>query len=113
MMKENKQLLVIIHLSQFLDFITGIGGFVVPLIIWLLKKDEIYELDYHGKTILNFRISMFIYTLICIPFVFLFGVGILGFIVLGFIYLIFPIVNAVRASNNQIPHYPLSIKFIK
>ena len=80
MIKENKQLLVIIHLSQFLDFITGIGGFVVPLIIWLLKKDEIYELDYHGKTILNFRISMFIYTLICIPFVFLFGVGILGFI---------------------------------
>ena len=39
--------------------------------------------------------------------------GVLGFIVLGFIYLIFPIVNAVRASNNQIPHYPLSIKFIK
>ncbi len=113
MMKENKQLLVIIHLSQFLDFITGIGGFVVPLIIWLLKKDEIHELDYHGKTILNFRISMFIYTLICIPFIFLFGVGILGFIVLGCIYLIFPIVNAVRASNNQIPHYPLSIKFIK
>jgi len=112
-MKENKQLLVIIHLSQFLDFITGIGGFVVPLIIWLLKKDEIYELDYHGKTILNFRISMFIYTLICIPFVFLFGVGILGFIILGCIYLIFPIVNAVRASNNQTPHYPLSIQFIK
>ena len=27
-MKEDKQLLVITHLSQLLDFISGIGGFI-------------------------------------------------------------------------------------
>lgn len=111
-MKENRQLLVFTHLSQLLDFVTGIGGFIVPLIIWLVKKDEIFDMDRHGKAIINFRISMFLYLLICIPFVLLFGFGLLGFIAIGLFYIIFPIINAVRANNNQQPNYPLSIKFL-
>ena len=58
------------------------------------------------------KILMFLYLLICIPFVLLFGLGLLGFIVIGLFYIIFPIINAVRASNNQQPNYPLSIKFL-
>jgi uncharacterized Tic20 family protein len=112
-MKENKQLLVLTHLSQLLDFVSGIGGFIVPLILWLVKKDEIYGMNEHGKAILNFRISMFIYLLICIPAVFLLGLGIVGFIVIGIFYVIFPIINAVKASNNETPSYPMSIQFIK
>ena len=111
-MIENRQLLVLTHLSQLLDFVTGIGGFLVPLIIWLIKKDEVFDMDRHGKAILNFRISMFIYILICVPAILLFGLGILGFIVIGIFYLIFPIINALRASNNQPPNYPLSIQFL-
>ena len=111
-MIENRQLLVLTHLSQLLDLITGVGGFIAPLIIWLIKKDEVFDMDRHGKAILNFRISMFLYAIICIPAIFLFGLGILGFIVLGIFYLIFPIINALRASNNQEPNYPLSIKFL-
>jgi uncharacterized Tic20 family protein len=112
-MKENKQLLVLTHLSQLLDFVTGIGGFVVPLILWLTKKDEIRNMDAHGKAILNFRISMFIYILICIPLILLLGLGIIGLIAIGFFYLIFPIINAIRASNNEAPKYPFTIKFMK
>ena len=112
-MKENKQLLVLTHLSQLLDFVTGIGGFIVPLILWLTKKDEIFDMDIHGKAILNFRISMFIYLLICIPLVLVLGLGILGFIAIGFFYFIFPIINAIKASNNESPNYPFSISFIK
>lgn len=113
MKKEDKQLLVITHLSQLLDFVTGIGGFIVPLIIWLTKKDEIYNIDEHGKAILNFRISMFIYILLSIPLILFLGLGILMLIAISFFYLIFPIVNAIKASNNQPIHYPLSIQFIR
>lgn len=111
-MKEDKQLLVLTHLSQLLDFVTGIGGFVVPLILWLTKKDEIKNMDAHGKAILNFRISMFIYILICIPLILFLGLGIIGLIAIGFFYLIFPIINAIRASNNEAPKYPFTIKFM-
>ncbi|WP_347174416.1 DUF4870 domain-containing protein [Polaribacter uvawellassae] len=112
-MKENKQLLVLTHLRQLLDFVSGIGGFIVPLILWLVKKDEVYGMDTHGKAILNFRITMFIYLLICIPLVLFLGLGIVGFIVIGIFYLIFPIINAIRANNNEAPNYPFSIKIIK
>ena len=111
-MKENKQLLVFTHLSQLLDFVTGIGGFIIPLVLWLTKKDEIRGMDFHGKAIINFRITMFIYVLICIPLVLLFGLGLLGFFVIGIFYFIFPILNAIKASNNEAPNYPFSISFI-
>ena len=111
-MKEDKQLLVITHLSQLLDFVTGIGGFIVPLILWLTKKDEIKDMDAHGKAIINFRISMFIYILICIPLILLLGLGIIGLIAIGIFYLIFPIINAIKVSNNEAPNYPFSIRFI-
>ena len=113
MMIENRQLLVLTHLSQLLDLVTGVGGFIVPLVIWLTNKDDVIDMDLHGKAILNFRISMFIYLLICVPAIFLFGLGILGFIILGIFYLVYPIINALRASNNQPPNSPLSIQFLK
>lgn len=111
-MRRDKQLLIITHLSQLLDLVSGIGGFIVPLVLWAIKKDEVYGMDEHGKAILNFRISMFLYVLLCIPLILLFGLGILGFIVLGIFYLIFPIMNAIRASNEEEPNYPFSISFL-
>lgn len=111
-MRKDNQLLVLTHLSQLIDLFTVIGGFIVPLILWLTKKDEIMGMDKHGKAILNFRISMFIYVLLCIPLVLVFGLGILGFVVIGIFYLIFPIINAVRASNEEEPDYPMSIQFL-
>lgn len=112
-MKTNKQLLVLTHLSQLLDFVTGIGGFIVPLIIWIAKKDEVYDMDEQGKSILNFRISMFLYIIICIPMILFFGLGLLGFLVIGICYLIFPIINAIKVNNDEDPSYPFSIAFIK
>lgn len=111
-MKKDNQLLVITHLSQLLDLVTVIGGFIVPLILWLVKKDEVVGMDQHGKSILNFRISMFLYVLMCIPMVLFFGLGLLGFLLIGIFYLIFPIINAIKASNDQAPNYPLSIQFL-
>lgn len=112
MKRENKSLLAATHLSQLLDFVTGIGGLIVPLVIWLTQKDSVIGMDENGKSIINFRISMFIYVLICIPLILLFGLGLLGFVILGVLYFVFPIVNAIRASNGDRPHYPLSMKFV-
>ena len=93
-MKENRQLLVLTHLSQLLDFVSGIGGFVVPLILWLTKKDEIRNMDETGKAILNFRISMFIYVLICIPLILLLP----QFYELTGVWIAFPIADVLSAG---------------
>jgi len=112
-MKEDRQTLMLTHLSQLLDLVTGFGGFIVPLIMWVMKKDEIYDMDEHGKSIINFQLSMFIYAIICIPLILLLGLGFLGLIAIGILCLVFPIINAIKANNGERPNYPFSIQFIK
>ncbi|PTX41502.1 hypothetical protein C8P64_3302 [Christiangramia gaetbulicola] len=112
-MREDKQMLVMTHLSQLLDLVTGVGGFIVPLILWLTQKDKVAGMDMHGKMILNFQISLFIYSIICIPLIILFGLGILLLIIIGLIALILPIINALKVSNGEMPYYPLTIEFLK
>ena len=112
-MRNDNQLIVITHLSQLLDFITGFGGFIIPLILWLTNKEKVYTMDEHGKSIINFQLSMLIYAIISIPLILALGLGILLLIGIGLICLIFPIINAIKASNGETPHYPLSINFIK
>ena len=111
-MKTNNQLLVLTHLSQLLDLFTLIGGFLVPLVIWLTNKDKVYQMDEHGKSIINFRISMLIYLALCVPLILFFGLGLLGFLIIGVLYFILPILNAIKASNGEHPNYPFSLKII-
>lgn len=112
-MREDNQLLVITHLSQLLDLITGIGGFIVPLVIWITQKDKVAGMDMHGKMILNFQISLFIYSILSIPLILLFGLGIIVIIAIGLLVLILPIINAIKVSNGELPSYPLTIQFLK
>lgn len=111
-MREDKQLIVIAHLSQLITLITGFGGLIVPLILWLTQKDKVFEMDANGKNIVNFQISMIVYSLICIPLILLLGLGFIGLIVIAIIAIVFPVVNAIKASNGEIPIYPLSFKFV-
>ncbi len=111
-MRQDRQLIVITHLSQLVTLVIGFGSLILPLILWLSNKEKVYQMDAHGKNILNFQISLIIYALICIPLIFLLGLGILGLIILGIISIIFPIINAIKASNGETPKYPLSLNFI-
>ena len=110
-LREDRQMLVMTHLSQLLSYITGFGGFLVPLILWLTNRDKVIQMDTHGKEILNFQISTFIYAIICVPAILLLGLGILGLIFLLAIGFIFPIINAVKASNGEPINYYISIRF--
>lgn len=111
-MRVDRQLLTLTHLSQLLCFVSGIGGFVVPLIVWLTQKESVHALDEHGKSILNFQITTFLLTLLCIPLILLFGLGLLGLFIIPILLVIFPIINAVKASNGEPPYYPLSLRFL-
>ncbi|SFD25587.1 DUF4870 domain-containing protein [Algibacter pectinivorans] len=111
-MKQDNQLLVITHLSQLITLITGFGSLLLPLVLWLTQKDKVYHMDTHGKNILNFQLSLIVWCIICVPLILLFGLGLLGFAVLGIVSIIFPIVNAVRASRGEAVHYPLTFTFI-
>lgn len=111
-MREDKSLIVITHLSQLITLVTGFGSLILPLILWVTQKEKVYQMDAHGKNIINFQLSLIVNCIICIPFILLFGLGILGFIILGIIAVVFPVINAIKASNGETPKYPFSFNFI-
>tara|TARA_R110001583_G_C5512999_1_gene396871 strand:- start:73 stop:414 length:342 start_codon:yes stop_codon:yes gene_type:complete len=112
MMRQDNQLLVITHLSQLATFLTGFGGLLIPLIIWVTQKEKVYNMDEQGKRIVNFQLSLILYAIICIPLILLLGLGILGLIAIGIISIVVPIINAIKTSNGESPTYPLSLNFI-
>ena len=111
-MRQDRQLLVLTHLSQLITLVTGFGSLLLPLVLWLTQKEKVYQMNTHGKNIINFQLSLIVYCIICIPLILLFGLGLLGFLVLGIISVVFPIINAVKASRGESPTYPLSLNFI-
>lgn len=110
--REDRSLLALTHLSQLLDYVTGFGGFVAPLILWLVNKDRVVDMDEHGKSIINFQLSLFLYCLLSIPAILLFGLGLLSLLVIAILGFLLPIVNAIKASNGEKPNYYISIPFI-
>ena len=111
-MREDRQLLVITHLSQLIMLVTGFGSLILPLIIWATQKEKVSQMDAHGKNIINFQLSLIVYCIICVPLILLFGLGLLGFVALGIVAIIYPVINAIKVSNGEAPNYPLSFQFL-
>ncbi|MDB9782889.1 DUF4870 domain-containing protein [Winogradskyella sp.] len=111
--KIDTQLLMFTHLAQLLSAITGVGGLIVPLILWLTQKDKIVDMDTHGKAIINFQLTLWVYAILSIPAILLLGLGIVMLVLIGLASVVFPILNAIKASNGELPYYYGSIKFIK
>jgi uncharacterized Tic20 family protein len=111
-LRTDNQLLVLTHLSQLLNYVTGCGGLIVPLVLWLTNKNNVEGMDEHGKAIVNFQLSMLLFAIVSIPAILLLGLGILTLIFVGILSFVMPIINAVRASNGESPSYILTIRFI-
>ena len=110
--RTDNQLLVITHLSQLLTYLTVFGGIIAPLIIWATQKEQVEDMDSHGKAILNFQLSIIVYSIISIPLILAFGLGLLMLLLIGILAFVMPIVNAIKASNGELPSYPFSFNFI-
>ena len=69
--KSEKNYATFLHLSLFSKYFIPFGNYIVPLILWGTKKNESSFIDYNGKQVLNFQLSMLLYTvtavLIAIP----------------------------------------------
>ncbi|WP_297707806.1 DUF4870 domain-containing protein [uncultured Eudoraea sp.] len=111
-LRTDRQLLVITHLTQLLNYVIGFGGLITPLILWLTSKNTVEDMDEHGKAIINLQLSLLLYIVLSIPAILLLGLGILTLIGTGILGFVLPIVNAVRASNGESPSYFMTIPFI-
>jgi uncharacterized Tic20 family protein len=101
------------HLSALSLFLgIPVGNIIVPLIIWLVKKDELALVDEQGKESLNFQISMTIYAFVAGILSFAF-IGIPLLIIIGVIDIVLVIIASVKTNQGEKYQYPFTIRFIK
>ena len=100
----------------------GLLSFVVPLLIWQLRKGTDPFAAEHGREAINAVLSLFTYAvigvIIAIPVTLVtLGVGLLVMFfaagVIGLVFLISLIVATIRALNSQPFRYPLMIRFFR
>ena len=103
---DDRNLAVLAHIG------TLFGWLIVPLVVWLVKKDESNFIAEHAKQSINFQLSMMIYITVSIMLVFL-VVGIFTLIGLAFFSLCVTIVATVEAGKGKPYKYPLTIQFIQ
>lgn len=111
-LRKDNTLLSVAHLTQLLHYVTGFGGFIVPLIIWLSSRKTVEGMNEHGKAIINLQLSLLLYIIVSIPAILLVGLGLVGLLGVAILGFVLPIVNAVKASNGESPSYFLTIPFV-
>ena len=112
---EARRWITILHLSALAGFVlVGLGQILGPLIVWLLKKNDVPGLDAAGKEVMNFQISWTIWWLLSWTF---FAIGwclvfplIVPFVLLA-AWVLMGANGAIKASNGMEPRFPLTIRF--
>lgn len=120
--QSDKSYLIVFHLSVIVFLVIPIGNIILPLILWLTKKDKIIGLNAIGANLLNFQIIWSIFTFLSITSYSLFKIMHFGkfdilfylFIALYTINIVLPIMFAIKTKNGE-PRsmYPNLIKIIK
>jgi uncharacterized Tic20 family protein len=102
---DDRTMALLCHLGGLLP-----GGFIIALIIWLIKKDQSKYVDDQGKEALNFQITLFLGHLIGIVTI-CFTAGSILFLV--WIYgVVFAIIAAVAVNKGEVYRYPLNIRLL-
>lgn len=89
------------------------GSIIGPLVLWLIKKNEIPFVDYNGKEALNFQISITIYMIASTPLICGGPLILLAVIPLAIVDLIFTIIAAIKANDGEYYRYPITIRMLK
>jgi uncharacterized Tic20 family protein len=102
---------MLLHLSAILGW-TGMPllGLVVPIVIWQVKKDDLPEIDIHGRNVANWLITSLIYFGICFVACFVF-VGVPMMALLFVAAIAFPLIGGLKANNGVVWEYPLTFRF--
>jgi uncharacterized protein len=110
--RDECQWAMLCHLSAMLMYLTVIGGFIAPLIIWLMKRDEMPFVRDQGRETLNFQIT----TLLALCVGGLLAIVLVGFVVIAAVLLfhfIVTIIATVKVSEGVLYRYPICWRVIR
>ncbi|MEQ8474100.1 MAG: helix-turn-helix domain-containing protein [Marinoscillum sp.] len=100
--RELSKWLPLLHFSGLLILIAP------PIILWILKRDEVEGIKKHAVDVINYQLSISLFALPLLLF------GIYPILILLFVYSqIVIILNTMRVTANQPYKYSFNIRFFK
>lgn len=109
-----KKWLILLHSTPFLGFIIPIANILIPLFLWIHKREDNKIYDKHGRKIINFQISMTIlYVLSFVSLVTIEKWGFLFFIAIIPFVITIMLINIIRVVSTQKCFYPFSFPFLR
>jgi len=107
---DERMLAMFCHLGTLVTWFP-FANIILPLTIWMVKKETSSLLNDQGKEALNFQITILIGYAICIPFV-LVLIGIPAMAALFLYHVIFSIVAAIKANEGRAYRYPYTLRLV-
>jgi transcriptional regulator with XRE-family HTH domain len=121
---EDKNILLMLNLSQISFIAFPLLGIILPLAIWILKKDKIKNVNELGKSILNFQITwttllFSIYILFIASLIFHMGFfhsPYYPFLTLAIFYIynvVAILINTILSQFGKRTYYEPAVRFLK
>ena len=111
-LREQRMWAMFIHLSVLAGIVVvPLAGWILPIVLWQIKKDDIPELDVHGRIVVNWLLSSLIYAAICIPLM-LVLIGVPLLILVMVLNIVFSVIGGIKANSGEAWEYPFSFRFV-
>ncbi len=105
---------MLVHLLPLFGFMVPGLNIVIPLVIWLMKRDRSLYIEHHARESLNFQITItllatlwFILKLLLVGFLLLPLVPVIIVVVL-----VFMVRAAMKAGSGEFYRYPVSLRLV-
>ncbi len=109
---NDQQMAMFAHFGQLLGLVSGIGGFLVPLIILLTKGKESPFVRRAAAESLNFWITGILASIVAFILIFVL-VGIFLFFLVAIVWLVMPIYAGIKANDGVDYRYPFNIRIVR
>ena len=116
--------LLFFHLSVLSFLVIPLGNIIIPMILWLTKKEKVIGLKKAGANLLNYQIVWtvfstlsimnFLFAVLNTPHIFSYHIAFSVFIGVQGLNIILPIYFAIKSKRGDIEKkYPVILKLIK
>lgn len=104
---SHRLLAILCHAATFFG-----APILVPLIIYLVSKKDQSIVSIHAAEAFNFHLSFTLWALLCVPLMFVFGIGALLLGALAIAAFVLSIIAVVKAANDEVYRYPLTLRLL-
>jgi len=107
---QDRTLAALTHLSGLAGWIVPFAGVLVPIIIWMVKKDDSPIISAIARQAI--LLNVIVFAVVCVGIVLLLTIilipaVILGWCVIGLAGIALPIVGAIKANDGLYYRYPV------